>query len=108
MGLLSLLVSGFAAFGMWLLFRYAPPGLPFAPTLPGATSLASASCESLQAICPMLASHAQTMSELNDTYFRNYEKLFFTVLFGALGWGALSGAGFLFIYARSKPQAAGE
>ena len=108
MGVLSLVASTLAALIIWFLFEFSSQGLPWPPRLPTSASLASASCESLQAICPVLAKHAQTMSELNDVYFRNYEHLFYVVLFGALGWGALSGAGFLFIYAKSGRQGSRE
>ncbi len=108
MGVLSLAVSILAALLIWFLFEFSPQGLPFAPTLPTSTSITSASCESLQAICPVLAKHAKVMAELNEVYFRNYERLFHSVLFGALGWGALSGAGFLLIYAKSRRQGQSE
>jgi hypothetical protein len=44
------------------------------------------------------------MSNLNDAYYRNHKTLFHTLLIGVLAWGVLCGAGFIFIFAKSRER----
>jgi len=102
MGVLSILLSAVATALLGFLVHTSPEGSPFQPVLPSARSLSTTSCETLQTTCPLIVKHAETMSQLNDVYFRNYESAFQTVLVVALVWGALSGAVFLVIFVKSR------
>jgi hypothetical protein len=108
MGTLSLIVAILAAVVIWIIFESSLQGLRMASTFPTSTSLASASCESLQEMCPVLARRAQSLLDVNDALGLGYERLYRFVLFGVLGWGALSGAAFLFIYARTRQHGSNE
>jgi hypothetical protein len=108
MGALSLVVAFFAAILVWVIVESSPQGLRLAPTLPPSTALGSASCESPQEMCPVLARRAQSLSDVNDALVVGYRRLFHVLLFGTLGWGAVSGAAFLFIYARTRQQGKNE
>src|SRR5476649_754625 len=104
MGLLSLVAAVFASFGIWLEFEMGLRNPPEQPPIQLAKSVASASCESLQRVCPILATSVDVLNEANRADFRRFNKLFHFALFGTLGWGVLSGACFLYIYARARQR----
>ena len=107
MGLLSLVASLFASFGIWLLVEFGPRPDRDGPPADLAKSVASASCESLQKMCPLLASSFDALNEAHRAGYRQHVHLLRIVLFGALGWGLVSAVSFFYIHAKSrKPRQA--
>ena len=105
MGLLSLLAAALASFAIWLVFEMGPRVEADGPPTEIAKSVASASCESLQKICPILASSYDSLNEATRVSYRNYHQLLRVMIFGTLVWGLLSGLCFMYIYVKSKqPQ----
>ena len=98
MGLMSVVTCLIAAGLYWFLVQTSTHGLPLAPSLPPTDALNTQSCEALQQIVEVLTRQAKAKFELNNLHFQSYERLFNLVLLGALGWSALTSAGFLFIF----------
>lgn len=102
MGVLSLLAGAFAAFAIWVSFEMGPRVDRDGPPADLAKSVSTASCESLQKMCPILASSFDSLNEAHRTSYRQYHELLRGTLFGILGWGLLSGLCFMFIFVKSK------
>ncbi|HUQ28246.1 MAG TPA: hypothetical protein VM051_06620 [Usitatibacter sp.] len=102
MGLLSLMASVVAGVGLWLLFEFGPHPERDGPAPELTKLVASASCESLQKICPLLASDYDNVSEANRANFRRHHELLRGMLFGALAWGVVSAVCFLYIHVKTR------
>ena len=106
MGVLSLMAAAFAGFAIWVAVELGPRLEKDGPLAETAKSVTSASCESLQKICPLLASSFDSLNEAHRAGYRRYHELLRGMLLGGLGWGLLSGACFIYIFVKSRQPAA--
>ena len=99
MGLLSLVVAVFAAASIWFWFAYMSVGAPSVALPSMATSIQGAtSCESLKRVCTSLAEAHDTDTAYIRSLGRVLDQQMWVLILGSLGWGALSGAAFLYIF----------
>jgi len=99
MALLSLLLAASAAFVIWgttLAPTQKAPDLGTSEIAEGIT--ASSSCEKLQRVCPRVAAGYDAMVNGSRYFDRQFTKLFTGVTIGAIVWGLVCAAGFLYVF----------
>ena len=103
LAVLSLVLAASGAFVMWgtaLAPTQKAPDLGVSKIAEGIT--ASSSCEKLQRVCPRLAAGFDAMVNGSRYFDQQFTMLFTRVTIGAIVWGLVCAAGFLYVFVMAR------